>query len=412
MAQATRTYVGLDIGTTKISCIIAEKKAPGELNIVGVGNAPSEGLRRGVVVDLAKTVASIQRAVDEAERMAGVPVKGVYAGIAGDHIRSINSRGVIAVSRKDNEIGPADVERVVEAAKAIAIPMDREIIHVIPQEFIVDDQDGIQDPVGMSGVRLEAEVHIITGAVTSAKNICRSIQRAGLKVHDLVLEPLASSHAVLGKDERDLGVVVLDIGGGTTDVAVFFESSIRHTAIVPCGGANVTNDIAIGLRTPIDKAEAIKIQHGCALASLVSSGDMVGVPGVGGRADREISRHVLASMIEPRMEEIFAMATREVKKNHFAELLGGGVVLTGGTSLMPGMVELAEQVFEMPVRLGAPEGLGGLGANVADPRFSTGVGLVLHAVQEESGETMVAAERPGHWAQVFDPRRWFSDLFY
>jgi cell division protein FtsA len=319
---------------------------------------------------------------------------------------------VIAVSRKDNEIGPADVDRVVEAAKAIAIPMDREIIHVIPQEFIVDDQDGIKDPVGMSGVRLEAEVHIITGAVTSAKNICRAIQRAGLKVHDLVLEPLASSHAVLGKDERDLGVVLLDIGGGTTDVAVFFEGSIRHTAIVPCGGANVTNDIAIGLRTPIDKAEQIKIQHGCALSSLVSSGDLVAVPGVGGRADREISRHVLASMIEPRMEEIFSMAGREVKKNHFAELLGGGVVLTGGTSLMPGVAELAEQVFEMPVRLGAPEGLGGLGANVADPRYSTGVGLVLHAMHEELGEAPAGAERPGHWVQVFDPRRWFSDLFY
>jgi cell division protein FtsA len=412
MAQATRTYVGLDIGTTKISCIIAETTAAGELNIVGVGNAPSEGLRRGVVVDLEKTVASIQRAVEEAERMAGVQVKGVYAGIAGDHIRSINGRGVIAVSRKDNEIGPGDVVRVVEAAKAIAIPMDREIIHVIPQEFIVDDQDGIKDPVGMSGVRLEAEVHIITGAVTSAKNICRSIQRAGLKVHDLVLEPLASSHAVLGDDERDLGVVLLDIGGGTTDVAVFFEGSIRHTAIVPCGGANVTNDIAIGLRTPIDRAEQIKIRHGCALASLVSSGDVVTVPGVGGRTDREISRHVLASMIEPRMEEIFTMAAREVKKNHFAELLGGGVVLTGGTSLMPGMVELAEQVFEMPVRLGAPEGLGGLGANVADPRFSTGVGLVLHAVQEENGEATHAPRRVAGGRSPFDLTRWFTELFY
>jgi cell division protein FtsA len=345
--------------------------------------------------------------------MAGVPVKGVFAGIAGDHIRSINGRGVIAVSRKDNEIGPADVERVVEAAKAIAIPMDREIIHVIPQEFIVDDQDGIKDPVGMSGVRLEAEVHIITGAVTSAKNICRSIQRAGLKVHDLVLEPLASSHAVLGSDERDLGVVLLDLGGGTTDVAVFFEGSIRHTAIVPCGGANVTNDIAIGLRTPIDKAEQIKIQHGCALASLVSSSDLVTVPGVGGRTDREISRHVLASMIEPRMEEIFSMVNREVKRNHFAELLGGGVVLTGGTSLMPGMVELAEQVFEMPVRLGAPGGLGGLGANVADPRYSTGVGLVLHGAQEENGVEMPHAQKKVNGARSpFDLTRWFSELFY
>jgi cell division protein FtsA len=412
VAQSTRTFVGLDIGTTKISCIIADMNGGGELRVVGVGNAPSEGLRRGVVVDLEKTVNSIHRAVEEAERMAGIPVRGVHAGIAGDHIRSINSRGVIAVSRKDNEIGEADVDRVVEAAKAIAIPMDREIIHVIPQEFIVDDQDGIKDPVGMSGVRLEAEVHIITGAVTSAKNICRSIQRAGLKVYDLVLEPLASSHAVLGADERDLGVVLLDIGGGTTDVAVFFESSIRHTAIVPFGGANVTNDIAIGLRTPIDKAEQIKIQHGCALASLVSSEETVTVSGVGGRADRQISRHVLASMIEPRMEEIFSLANKEVKKNHFAELLGGGVVLTGGTSLMPGVVELAEQVFEMPVRLGVPQGLGGLSANVADPRFSTGVGLVLHAVQGEGSENgcrerrAQAGKRGG-----FDLRRWFSDLF-
>ena len=301
MAQASRCYVGLDIGTTKISCIVADQNGSGELRVVGVGNAPSEGLRRGVVVDLEKTVQSISRAVEEAERMAGVPVKAVTAGIAGDHIRSINSRGVIAVARNDNEIGQPDVERVVEAAKAIAIPMDREIIHVIPQEFIVDDQDGIKDPIGMSGVRLEAEVHIITGAVTSAKNICRSIQRSGLKVQDLVLEPLASSHAVLGPDERALGVVLLDLGGGTTDVAVFFEGSIRHTAIIPFGGANVTNDIAIGLRTPIDKAEQIKIQHGCALASLVSADETVAVSGVGGRADREISRHVLASMIEPRM---------------------------------------------------------------------------------------------------------------
>ena len=415
MGQAVKTYVGLDIGTTKISCIIADTGGTGaeELRVVGVGTAPSEGLRRGVVVDLDKTVASIQRAVDEAERMAGVPAKGVYAGIAGDHIRSINSRGVIAVSRRDNEIGRADVDRVIEAAKAIAIPMDREIIHVIPQEYIVDDQDGIKDPVGMSGVRLEAEVHIITGAVTSAKNICRSIQRAHLKVLDLVLEPLASSHAVLDDDERDLGVILLDIGGGTTDVAVFYEGSIRHTAILPFGGANVTNDIAIGMRTPIDKAEAIKIQHGCALASLVPSTESISVSGVGGRADREIARHMLASMIEPRMEEIFQLANKEVKKNHFAELLGGGVVLTGGTSLMPGVTELAEQVFEMPVRLGAPQGLGGLSANVADPRFSTGVGLVLHALHAESGEDG-GRERRGVEASraSFDPRRWFKGLLY
>src|SRR5262245_12233801 len=414
MAQSTRTFVGLDIGTTKISCIIADQNGSPELRVVGVGNAPSEGLRRGVVVDLEKTVASIQRAVDEAERMAGVPVRGVTAGIAGDHIRSINSRGVIAVSRKDNEIGAPDVDRVVEAAKAIAIPMDREIIHVIPQALIVDDQDGIKDPVGMSGVRLEAEEHIITSAVTSANNISPSTQRAGLKVGDLVLEPLASSHAVLGDDERDLGVVLLDIGGGTTDVAVFFEGSIRHTAIIPFGGSNVTNDIAIGLRTPIDKAESIKIQHGCSLAALVPAEETVTVSGVGGRSDREISRHVLASMVEPRREEIFTLANKEVRTNHSAELLGGGVVLTGGTSLMPGVVELAEQVFEMPVRLGVPQGVGGLSANVADPRFATGVGLVLHAAQAENGDPMVRERRGnghvnGH--RRFDLRRWFSDLF-
>jgi len=411
MAQATRTFVGLDIGTTKISCIIADMNANGELRVVGVGNAPSEGLRRGVVVDLDKTVASITRSVEEAERMAGIEVKGVHAGIAGDHIRSINSRGVIAVSRKENEIAQADVERVVEAAKAIAIPMDREIIHVIPQEFIVDDQDGIKDPVGMSGVRLEAEVHIITGAVTSAKNICRAIQRADLKVYDLVLEPLASASAVLDADERDLGVVLLDIGGGTTDVAVFHEGSIRHTAIIPFGGANVTSDIAIGLRTPIDKAEAIKIQHGSALASLVANDDMLAVSGVGGRADREISRHVLASMIEPRMEEIFALANKEVRKNHFAELLGGGVVLTGGTSLLPGIAELAEQVFEMPVRLGVPRGLGGLSAQVADPRFSTGVGLVLQAAMPEAGRGMFTDNGRKPAAGRFDLWNWFASRF-
>ena len=405
----TRTYVGLDIGTTKISAIIAEMDPETrDIKIVGVGMSPSEGLRRGVVVNLEKTVASIARAVEEAERMAGVQVKGVFAGIAGDHIRSINSRGVIAVSRRDNEISQADVDRVVDAAKAVAIPMDREIIHVIPQEFIVDDQDGIKDPIGMSGVRLEAEVHIITGAVTSAKNICKSITRAGLKVHDLVLEPLASSHAVLGPDERDLGVVLLDMGGGTTDVAVFYEGSIRHTAIVPLGGASVTNDIAIGMRTPIDQAERIKIEHGCALASMVGPLEKLVVTGVGGRGDKEIQRTQLAAMIEPRMEEIFALSNREVKKNHFADLLGAGVVLTGGTSLLPGAVELAEQIFEMPVRRGVPSGLSGLMENVRDPRYSTGVGLILHAVQNEGGDVV----QPKSGRSIPESlRRMFAELF-
>ncbi len=410
MAQATRTFAGLDIGTTKISCILADQDQTGALRIVGIGNAPSEGLRRGAVVDLEKTVASITRAVEEAERMAGHEIKGVHAGIAGDHIRSLNSRGVVSVSRKDNEIAPADLERVIEAAKAIAIPTDREIIHVIPQEFIVDDQDGIKDPVGMSGVRLEAEVHIITGAVTSARNICRAIQRAGLKVFDLTLEPLASAMAVLDDDEKDLGVVLLDLGGGTTDMAVFHEGAVRHTSIIPFGGANVTSDIAIGLRTPIDKAEVIKIQHGAALAAMVGD-ETVSVSGVGGRGDKEISRHVLASMIEPRMEEIFALANREVRKNHFAPLIGGGVVLTGGTSLLPGAAELAEQVFEMPVRLGVPRGLGGLSANVCDPRYATGVGLVLHAAKSEEGPGDFVEAGTSRTRSRFDLRNWFADLF-
>jgi len=411
MAQGSRTFAGLDIGTTKISCIIADQGPTGELRIVGVGNAPSEGLRRGVVVDLEKTVASITRAVEEAERMSGVEAKGVHAGIAGDHIRSLNSRGVVAVSRKDNEIAPADVERVIEQAKAIAIPTDREIIHVIPPEFIVDEQPGIKDPVGMSGVRLEVEVHIITGAVTSARNICRAIQRAGLKVYDLTLEPLASAAAVLDADEKNLGVVLLDLGGGTTDVAVFHEGAVRHTAIIPFGGANVTSDIAIGLRTPIDKAESIKIQHGAALAALVNGDDSVSVSGVGGRGDKEISRHVLASMIEPRMEEIFALANKEVRKNHFAPLIGSGVVLTGGTSLLPGATELAEQVFEMPVRMGLPRGLGGLSANVNDPRYATGVGLVLHAAKSEEGPGDFVEVVPPKTRKGFDLRHWFAELF-
>jgi cell division protein FtsA len=331
------------------------------------------------VVDLDKTVASITRAVEEAERMAGVQAKGVHAGIAGDHIRSLNSRGVVAVSRKDNEIHAADVARVIEAAKAIAIPTDREIIHVIPQEFIVDDQD--------------------------------AIQRAGLKVYDLTLEPLASAAAVLDEDEKDLGVVLLDLGGGTTDVAVFHEGAVRHTSIIPFGGANVTSDIAIGLRTPIDKAEAIKIQFGAALASMVHGDETVSVSGVGGRGDKEISRQLLASMIEPRMEEIFALANKEVRKNHFAPLIGGGVVLTGGTSLLPGAVELAEQVFEMPVRMGLPRGLGGLSANVCDPRYATGVGLVLHAARSHEGTFDFVEVGPSKTRARFDLRNWFADLF-
>jgi len=404
-----RIYAGLDIGTTKITAVIAEPDEDGSrIRIVGVGTAPSDGLKRGVVVNLEKTTRSIQYAVQEAERMSGRTIRGVYAGIAGDHIRGINSRGVIAVSRKDAEIRPHDVERVIEAAKAVAIPTDREILHVLPQEFIVDDQDGIRDPVGMSGVRLEAEVHIITGAAAACRNILRAAERAGLQVEELVLEPLASADAVLTQDERDLGVALLDIGGGTTDVAVFFEGSVRHTAVIGLGGSNVTNDLAIGLRTPVERAEQLKVQSGCALTSLVRPEEVVQVPSVGERPDREVSRHMLAMMIEPRIEEIFELAKKEVRKNHVSDLLGAGVVLTGGASSLEGMPELAEQVFDLPVRRGIPAGFSGLTEAVCDPRFATGVGLAIHA--HSSDARPHAAERNVLSRISGGLKRWIEEL--
>jgi cell division protein FtsA len=399
---------GLDIGTTKISAVIGEVEADGQMGVVGVGISPSEGLRRGVVVNLEKTVGSIHKAIKEAERMGGVQARAVHAGIAGDHIRSINSRGVIAVSRGGDGISQADVDRVVEAAKTVAIPTDREIVHAIPQEFIVDDQDGIRDPIGITGVRLEAEVHIITGAVSCTRNLCKSIQRSGLKVDSLVLEPLATSLAVLDEDERNLGVVLLDIGGGTTDIAVFADGAIRHTAVVGLGGCNITNDVAIGLRTPVDKAEVLKIEYGCALASLVDEDETIDVPGVGGRAPRTISRRLLSSMIEPRVEEILTLSLKEVKQNHVADLLGAGVVLTGGTSSMQGVCELAEQVFDMPVRVGLPTGVQGLADSVRDPRYSTGVGLALYAASMENVENGSNGGMMGRF--VGGLRRWLGEF--
>ncbi len=411
MSKGNPMIVGLDLGTTKIATIVAEVDPENNLRVVGVGTSPSDGLRRGVVVNLDKTVQSIVKAVEEAELMAGVKVEAVYAGIAGDHIRSINSKGVIAVSRQGNEITKQDVERVIEQAKAVAIPMDREIIHVIPQDFIVDDQHGIRDPVGMSGVRLEAEVHIVTGAVTSAQNIYKSIERAGLRVIDLVLQPLASSLAVLNSDERELGTALLDIGGGTTDLALFFEGSIRHTAVIGLGGNNVTNDIAIGLRTPASQAEVLKKKQGSAMQSLVKQDEMIKVPGVGGREEREVSRQVLASIIEPRMEEIFSLSQREIKRTDYADLLAAGVVLTGGTASMQGMAELAEQIFNLPVRIGYPQGVGGLVDSVKDPIHATGVGLVLYGFQE--GEGGFAGVSEGRlFSRILERmKRWFGDFF-
>ncbi len=374
--------VGLDIGTTKIACIIAEKDTDERLKIVGVGVSQSDGLRKGVVVNIDKTVHSIQKAVEEAELMAGVDVDSVWVGIAGDHIRAINSRGVVAISRDDKEITELDVVRAIDAAKAVSIPMDREILHVIPQEFVVDDQKGIKDPIGMCGVRLETQVHIITGAVTSAQNIYKSVDKAGLKVIDMVLEPLASCYSVLEKDEKELGVALIDMGGGTTDIAIYFDESIRQTAVVGLGGKNVTSDIAIGIRTPIDRAEEIKRQYGCAFSPLVKNNEFISVPGVGGREQREVSKAVLASIIEPRVEEIFALSLRELKRTEYAEMLGAGVVLTGGGSLMEGIKELAEKVFEMPVKIGVPYGFGGLTEAAQSPIHATGVGLCMYGLEQ------------------------------
>jgi cell division protein FtsA len=374
--------VGLDIGTTKIAAIIAEVDESEQLRIIGLGTSPSEGLKRGVVINLEKTVESIAAAVEDAEMMAGVKVNSVYAGIAGDHIRSINSRGVLAVSRSDHEITAADVDKVVEAAKTVALPMDREIIHVLPQEFTVDDQSGIKDPVGMVGVRLETEVHIVTGAVTSAQNIYRSVKKAGLEVLDLVLQPLASSYALLTPDEEELGVALVDLGGGTTDFAIFYDGSIRHTGVVGLGGKNVTNDIAIGLRTPVDRAEEIKKLYGCAMSGLVDSDETIDVPGVGGREPKQISRNVLASIIEPRVEEILSLTLQEMKKSNHFESLAAGVVLTGGGSLMQGIAELTEKILDVPVRTGKPAGMTGLEQMVSSPIYSTGVGLLIYGWEQ------------------------------
>ncbi|MFQ5639531.1 MAG: cell division protein FtsA [bacterium] len=403
---------GLDIGTTKIGAIIAEVNGNNEPTIIGVGTSPSNGLRRGVVVNLDKTVRSIQNAMEEAERTAGVEVNEVFAGIAGDHIRSINGRGVVAVAGQNHEITQGDVRRVIDAAKALALPIDREILHILPQEFTVDDQHGIKDPVGMSGVRLEAKVHIVTGAITSAQNIYRSIARADMQVMDLVLEPLASSYAVLDNDEKELGVIVMDLGGGTTDIAMFFEGCVRHTSVVGLGGKNVTNDIAIGLRTPMDQAEQIKIEHGCAIHKDTDCDEFIEVPDVGGRSPRRISKAYLVEIIQPRMEETLSLAYREIKKSNYVHLMTSGLVLTGGGSLLRGTVELAEDIFEMPVKLGVPERFSGLTDLVQSPIYATGVGLVHYGIHHkyEVGD-LFGHDEQGLFAWVLNRmRRWYSSI--
>ncbi|TFH00922.1 MAG: cell division protein FtsA, partial [Calditrichales bacterium] len=348
-----RVFVGLDIGTTKIAAVVARLDEYNTLNIAGVGTSPSHGLRRGVVINIEKTVQSITKALEQAQLMSGCHIENIYAGIAGDHIRSINSKGVIAVSGKDKIITQNDINRVVDAAKAIALPMDREIIHILPQEFIVDDQDGIKNPIGMAGTRLECEVHIVTASSAAVHNIANCVKQAGYNVEEIVLEPYASSLAVLNIDELDLGVAIMDMGGGTTDIAVFLDGSIRFTSVLGLGGEHVTNDLSHGLRTPMDQAEEIKKKHGCALQGMVSEDELVVVKGIHGRAPREIARSVLSAIIEPRMEEIFTLALKELEKSDVYDSLAAGVVLTGGGSLLPGTAELAERVMGIPAKIGA-----------------------------------------------------------
>lgn len=371
----TQMIVGLDIGTSKIVAIVAEISLDGDIEILGFGTHPSVGLKKGVVVNIESTVQSIQKAVEEAELMAAVKVKTVFAGIAGSHVKSLNSHGIVAI--KGGEVGPEDVERVMDAAKAIAIPADQQILHVLPQEYVIDNQEGIRHPIGMSGVRLEAKVHLVTGSISAAQNINKCIEKCGLVVEDIILEQLASSHSVLTSDEQDLGVCLVDIGGGTTDIAVFNEGSIRHTAVIPIAGDQVTNDIAVAFRTPTQYAEDIKIRYACALRQLANPDDMIEVPGVGDRSARRLARQTLAEVVEPRYEELLNLVHDELRRSGFEDSCAAGVVLTGGSSKMEGVVELAEEIFHMPVRLGVPQHFTGQEEIMRNPIHATGVGLLL-----------------------------------
>ncbi|MEO8848617.1 MAG: cell division protein FtsA [Casimicrobiaceae bacterium] len=405
MVRETKNLiVGLDIGTSKIVAIVAEIGAGGALNIVGLGTQPSRGLKRGVVVNIEATMASIQRVLEEAELMADCRIAEVYTGVAGSHIRSLNSSGMVAI--KEKEVTQADIDRVIETAKAIAIPNDQQILHILPQEFIIDGQEDVREPLGMSGVRLEVKVHIVTGAVSAVENIVKCVRRCGLDVKDVILQPLASARAVLNDDEKDLGVCLMDIGGGTTDLAVFAGGAIRHTAVIPIAGDQITNDIAMTLRTPTKEAEELKVRHGCALRQLANANDFVEVPGVGERGPRKLSRQMLAEVIEPRVEELYTLVQAELRRSGFEELLSSGIVLTGGTSMLAGMVELGEEVFHLPCRVGVPVYAGGLADVVKSPRYATAVGLLLegrdHWLQDENARQQVkgfggTAERMRQW---------------
>ena len=401
--------VGLDIGTSKVVAIVGEITPDNEVEIIGLGSHPSRGLKKGVVVNIESTVQSIQRAIEEAELMSGCQIHSVYAGIAGSHVRSLNSHGIVAI--RDKEVTQVDVERVIDAARAVAIPADQKILHILPQEFIIDQQESIREPVGMSGVRLEAKVHMVTGAVSAAQNIIKCVRRCGLEVDDIILEQLASSHSVLTDDEKELGVCLVDIGGGTTDIAVFTDGAIRHTAVIPIAGDQVTNDIAVALRTPTQYAEEIKIKYACALTQLASADETIEVPSVGERPDRRLARQTLAEVVEPRYEELFTLIQAELRRSGFEDLCAAGIVLTGGSSKMEGAVELAEEIFHMPVRLGSPQYVTGLVDVVRNPIHSTGVGLLLFGYQNRAMRESEARMGNGFKSVWNRMKNWFQGNF-
>ena len=406
MAQQSESnlIVGLDIGTSKVVAIVGELNSNGELEIIGIGSHRSTGLKKGVVVNIESTVQSIQRAIEEAELMAGCEIHSVYAGIAGSHISSLNSHGIVAI--KDREVLSQDIDRVIDAAQAVAIPADQQVLHILPQEYIIDSQEGVKEPLGMSGVRLEAKVHLITCAVNAAQNIEKCIRRCGLEVDDIILEQLASSYSVLTEDEKELGVCMVDIGGGTTDIAIFIDGAIRHTGVIPIAGDQVTNDIAMALRTPTMHAEDIKIKYACALAKLTGADETIQVPSVGERPARSLSRQSLAEVVEPRYDELFTLVQAELRRSGYEDLVAAGVVLTGGTSKMEGVVELAEEIFHMPVRLGAPQNVRGLSDIVNNPIYATGVGLLHYAQKQHAGGRVSQREPKIDWLQKV--KQWFQ----
>jgi cell division protein FtsA len=408
MAQGQENIiVGLDIGTTKICCVVGEVNGS-EVNIIGIGTHPSVGLRKGVVVNIESTVESIKKAVEEAELMAGCEISSVYAGIAGGHITGFNSRGIVAV--KGPEITPTDIDRVIDAARAVAIPMDREVIHVLPQEYIVDDQTGIQNPLGMAGVRLEAKIHIVTGAVTSAHNIVKCANRAGLDVCDIVLESLASGEAVLTEEEKQLGTALIDLGGGTSDLAIFSVQNIKHTFVLALGGDNLTNDIAVGLRAPLAEAEKIKKKYGTCLSTNASGDETIEVPGMGGRKARKLPRQILAEILEPRMEEIFTLIKREIYRSDMENAVSAGLVVTGGTALLDGVTEIAEAVMGLPCRLGKPQGITGLTDVVNNPMYATGVGLVMYGARKVPEKKFRIRDKNIFNSIIQRMRKWFKEV--